>query len=155
MYRILHLLSGVLADVIDQAACATTDKSFQRIADAGNAAVVELHEAIGEGNQHEEVKKLRHVEARSTLRGSKGLLHPKPDQRDGRKRKHHVDSQRINRWGNGSGKVVAPVLYEDEEVHCRFPRSIVKGPLCTCRGLLWSHGAKGLLVAVSSLEERL
>ena len=53
--------------------CTTADKALQRVAYSRNRAVIELHKAVGEGNQHEEVQKLAYAEPRSTLGRGKGF----------------------------------------------------------------------------------
>src|ERR1700722_3336690 len=95
MDGILNFLRRVPPDVIDQGACPTTNETLERISNAGNRVIIELHKAIREGHKQKEVEELRHVEAGATLRRCKSFLNAKPHEHDCGQRKYHVEAERV------------------------------------------------------------
>ena len=72
-----------MTDGIGKVGCSIADEALERVADAGDAAVVVQHEHIGKADEHKEIQEAGHIESLTTLGGCKGLLNSKPDEHDG------------------------------------------------------------------------
>jgi len=59
----------LIADYRHEVLRTAVDEASQGIAHTGDAAIVELHHYVSEGNEHEKVHKFRHAETWAALSG--------------------------------------------------------------------------------------
>ena len=99
------------------------DEAPKGIAHTWNGVVVEPHHHVSEGDEHEEVHKLRHVEAWAALSGRQRLLYAEPHQHNRGKRDADVETKCINRRGRRGGQRIAslsnPVQYSHDPPRSR------------------------------------
>ena len=115
--RVLDTRDAVATDDRDKVLRTAVDKAAEGLANTWDAAVVESHEGIGEGDQHEEAEELPHVETLASVGGGQRFLHPKPDEHDGRESDAHANPQSIDCGRRCGGQCVTSLCDPIQHSH--------------------------------------